>query len=273
MNQPKKKRLLAGLCIITGLVCILLANANSLTQTVRAIAGDLPAGTAVFLPYILNVPSETPTYPAAVCTAPYCGPGEHLYCPGICPGGCGYICVTRTPSPTMVPCTPPFCGPGEGFYCPGECPGGCGTICVTSEPGSPTATPTLTTYPISCPVPPPESGSWSGSTGRDHLVSFEVSSNGTQWSNFRLTTDYNLPPCGSGTIEFTAEGPGNILNNQMSYSRDDFAFTGQFTTNQNAQGTYFVSFSMGEYPWDCSTQESGSWRAFTYVIPPPTDIH
>ena len=40
-----------------------------------------------------------------------------------------------TPSATFQPvCTPPLCREGEVFYCPDECPGGCGTICVTPTP-------------------------------------------------------------------------------------------------------------------------------------------
>ncbi len=40
-------------------------------------------------------------------------------------------------SPALTPrpvCTPPPCRPDEEYYCPSECPGGCGTICATPTP-------------------------------------------------------------------------------------------------------------------------------------------
>lgn len=40
-------------------------------------------------------PTATPTATSLpVCTPPACLPGERLYCPGACPGGCGYQCAT-----------------------------------------------------------------------------------------------------------------------------------------------------------------------------------
>ncbi len=47
-----------------------------------------------------GTPTPTPTitvYP--LCTPPACLPGQVLYCPGVCPGGCGVVCVTPTPPP------------------------------------------------------------------------------------------------------------------------------------------------------------------------------
>lgn len=41
--------------------------------------------------------------------------------------------ATDSPTP-MVMRTPPACGPDEQYDCPGECPGGCGTLCVTPTP-------------------------------------------------------------------------------------------------------------------------------------------
>lgn len=46
-----------------------------------------------------EVPTPTPT-PQPVCTPPACQAGEVLRCPGDCPGGCGYECVTPTPGPS-----------------------------------------------------------------------------------------------------------------------------------------------------------------------------
>ncbi len=45
-----------------------------------------------------QTPTPTPS-PQVVCTAPACRPDEVPYCPGDCPGGCGYQCATRTPTP------------------------------------------------------------------------------------------------------------------------------------------------------------------------------
>jgi len=70
-----------------------------------------------------------------MCTPPAC-PGGTLACgsPDGCPGGCGTICLTATPTPFLM-CTPPAC-PGGSFACgsPDGCPGGCGTICLTATP-------------------------------------------------------------------------------------------------------------------------------------------
>jgi len=45
------------------------------------------------------VPGTPTLSPAPVCTPPACPPGQVLYCPGVCPGGCGVVCVTPTPYP------------------------------------------------------------------------------------------------------------------------------------------------------------------------------
>lgn len=51
-------------------------------------------------------PTETPlptsaAVPSIQCTPPPCAIGinETYYCPDICPGGCGTVCATYTPSP------------------------------------------------------------------------------------------------------------------------------------------------------------------------------
>ena len=43
----------------------------------------------------MAAPTATPVQP--VCTPPACKSGEILYCPGDCPGGCGYQCATPVP--------------------------------------------------------------------------------------------------------------------------------------------------------------------------------
>jgi hypothetical protein len=54
------------------------------------------------------VVTATPT-PQVACAPLLCPEGQVPFCPGDCPGGCGLICVTPTPSPTEG--TPP--APGE----------------------------------------------------------------------------------------------------------------------------------------------------------------
>ena len=49
---------------------------------------------------------------------------------------------TRTPTPSVGPlCTPPPCGADEVFFCPEKCPGGCGTVCATRTPTAASPTP------------------------------------------------------------------------------------------------------------------------------------
>ena len=82
--------------------------------------------TVVSPPFPLTVlgPIATPT---VVCTPPLCGEGEVFACPDTCPGGCGTICATRTPTA----CPTPPCRNDETFFCPDACPGGCGLRCAT----------------------------------------------------------------------------------------------------------------------------------------------
>jgi hypothetical protein len=94
--------------------------------------------TVVSPPFPVTVLGPTPT-PRPVCTPPLCGDGEVFACPDTCPGGCGTICATRTPTP----CPTPPCRNDETFFCPDRCPEGCGLTCATR-----TATP----IPVSgCP--------------------------------------------------------------------------------------------------------------------------
>lgn len=42
---------------------------------------------------------------------------------------------TATPEDTPGPvCTPPLCGQGQVYHCPDDCPGGCGIVCATPTP-------------------------------------------------------------------------------------------------------------------------------------------
>jgi hypothetical protein len=112
------------------------------------------------------------------------------------------------------------------------------------------------------PVPAlaiPTGGFWSGTTSRGYPMSFEVDSSATQWTNFKLKTNFNFGFC-SGTVEITVYGPGAITNGQFSRSSSTFSFTGQFATTYTASGTY--SFT-NLYISGCSSYltQSGTWTA------------
>jgi hypothetical protein len=109
---------------------------------------------------------------------------------------------------------------------------------------------------LRAPVPPPD-GHWTGTTSRGQPMSFNVSSKGATWSNFKLKTDYSFGGC-SGTVEVTLSGPGTITNNQFSSTSGAFSFSGQLTSLTSATGTYsFVNSSTG-----CGLlNQSGTWTA------------
>jgi len=111
----------------------------------------------------------------------------------------------------------------------------------------------------------PAEGNWSGTTSRGYPVSFTVNPSGTQWTNFKLKTNFNFGFC-SGTIEITAFGPGNIISDQFSADFGNFAFTGQFPTTGTASGTYaFTNYFIS----GCGAflTQSGTWTA---TVPLPT---
>ncbi len=79
----RKKRSLVLILAATGLLLVMLA------------CGPLPT----------LVVTATPT-PQIACAPPLCPEGHVLFCPSECPGGCGVVCVTPTPSPAPE-VTPP----------------------------------------------------------------------------------------------------------------------------------------------------------------------
>jgi S-layer homology domain len=113
----------------------------------------------------------------------------------------------------------------------------------------------------------PYDGAWTGTTSRGHPVSFSVSSSGTQWSNFSLTTDFNFGSC-SGTFTQTLITPGPITNNQFNRTSGDLAITGQFTSQGIASGTY--SYTNHLIPFCGSLTQSGTWTAQVPAPPAPT---
>lgn len=154
--------------------------------------------------------------------------------------------------------------------------------------GGPTPTPTATSLsssrlympvlrkdfvPSATPLPTPTATAtpphWAGITSRSQPMSFDVSGNGAQWSNFKLRTDFSAPSCGSsGTIEVTIPGPGNITANQFSYTGSTYAFTGQFLSASTASGTYaFTNYQiiipLPGPPFICYyyLTQNGTWTA------------
>jgi hypothetical protein len=105
----------------------------------------------------------------------------------------------------------------------------------------------------------PAEGNWGGTTSRGYPVSFAVDPSGTQWTNFKLKTDFNFGFC-SGTLEVTVFGPGTVTNGSFGRTFTDYAFSGQFATTYTASGTYsFTNF----YLSSCNAYltQSGTWTA------------
>jgi hypothetical protein len=128
-----------------------------------------------------------------------------------------------------------------------------------------------TTYP---PFSMAADASWTGMTFWNEPMSFKVINSGTQWSTFKLKAVF-AGCSASGTIEITVFGPGNITNDQFSYSGSTFSFTGQFTSPFTATGTYsfnnhLIVVSLPYPPYVCYVHfnQSGTWSASTPVQPP-----
>jgi len=108
------------------------------------------------------------------------------------------------------------------------------------------------------PVPPAPEGHWTGTTSRGHPMSFDVSSGGATWSNFKLKTNFVIGGC-SGTTETTFSGPGPITNNQFSGGSSTLSFSGQLTSLTAASGTYNY---VNQFIPNCGyLTQSGTWTA------------
>lgn len=107
-------------------------------------------------------------------------------------------------------------------------------------------------------APPAANPPWTGMTSAGYPVSFEVSPNGQQWSNFKLKIGFQLGAC-SGTAETIFSGPGSITNNQFTYS-GPWSFSGQLTSLTSASGTYSI---VNYYVASCGSylSQSGTWTA------------
>jgi hypothetical protein len=108
------------------------------------------------------------------------------------------------------------------------------------------------------PASTPPNGHWTGTTSRSQPMSFDVSSKGTAWSNFKLKTDFQVGLC-SGTTEITISGPDAITNNQFSHNGGTFSFSGQLNSSTSASGVYaYVNYFIA----GCGTlNQSGTWTA------------
>ena len=119
--------------------------------------------------------------------------------------------------------------------------------------------------PVSRAIPAlvfvPADGSWTGTTNLGKSISFSVQSSGAQWNTFKLTTSYTNGGC-SVTLTMNAPG-GSIVNGQFNWAGSYFAFTGEFTSELTATGTYMFT----NQPTGCGTfSQSGTWTA---SVPPP----
>lgn len=86
-----------ALILLTVLIAGCVPTTAELTAVPTALLSTASA-TAVVVP---DIPTPTPRLdtPVSVCTPPSCAADESTFCNGDCPGGCGTICVTRTPPP------------------------------------------------------------------------------------------------------------------------------------------------------------------------------
>lgn len=132
---------------------------------------------------------------------------------------------------------------------------------VMRQTSLPAVTPTPTTAPTATPTIPasgPAPGQWSGLTHLGYPVSFWVSQDSSQWSDFALRTAGRVGPC-NVTIAITVTGPGPITNNQFSRTIGNYSFSGQFSSPVNSAGWYTFS---NYYIYGCGyLNQVGTWTA------------
>ena len=125
-------------------------------------------------------------------------------------------------------------------------------------PSIPTPTPTVPT-PSPTPGTGPEVGQWMGTTSRDLLMSFEVSTSGASVKDFMLFTNFDFGACW-GTVRITVPGPLAIVEGAFGYDLGTYSFSGEFTSTSTASGSYsFESY----YISGCNSYltQSGAWTA------------
>lgn len=128
-------------------------------------------------------------------------------------------------------------------------------------PPAPTRTPTPTSIPSPTPTLPasaPAPGQWHGLTNLGHPVSFWVSQDSSQWTDFALRTAGRVGPC-NVTVAITVSGPGPIIDNRFSRSSGSYSFSGQFLSPVTSQGFYtFTNY----YIYGCGyLNQAGTWTA------------
>jgi hypothetical protein len=108
-------------------------------------------------------------------------------------------------------------------------------------------------------------GHWAGATSKFQPMSFDVSGDSTQWTNFKLKATFS----GESTIEVTVFGPGAMDESgfSASISSGTYSFACTFTSETTAGGTYaFNNYKITQGIWFTS---SGTWTA-SYQEAPPT---
>lgn len=147
--------------------------------------------------------------------------------------------------------------------------------CGLGQLFGPTPTPIPTSTPTATPTPPaPASGLWKGTTNDNHPVSFEVSAKGDKVVKFLIENiEFFTEDCGgetSGTFSQTTEGLFSVVNDQFSFSNENYSFKGQFTSTTTAAGTYEfakATIKIASPPYylleDCTFDFvlSGTWTA------------
>lgn len=147
--------------------------------------------------------------------------------------------------------------------------------CRLGQLFGPTPTPTPTATPTATPTPPaPAFGLWKGTTNDNHPVSFEVSASGDKVVKFLIENiEFFTKDCGgetSGTFSQTTEGSLSVINDQFSFSSENYSFKGQFTSTTTATGIYEfakVTIKIALPPFysleDCTFDFvlSGTWTA------------
>jgi hypothetical protein len=119
-------------------------------------------------------------------------------------------------------------------------------------------------------VDPAELNHWTGTvTSTTRPVSFDALNDGTLWFNFSVSVPYNgCSKTGNSTI--LTGGPGAISSRSFSFSTpsNSFRFSGTFTTNTTAAGTYTLSnypvcvwITPPGYCCYAVTSGSGTWSA------------
>jgi len=179
-------------------------------------------------------------------------------------GSPSYGATVQSPTPTPASLVYlPFTG-REATFSTEPTPA---TAPTPTQTVTPTATNTAT--PTNSPTPTPTTvtatptgGHWTGNTGSG--VSFDVSADGTTWSNFRLYVS-GFPSCPFDSEKTTlVPGPGPISTNStfsygtVSFGMPGIAFSGTFNSATLASGSVYFGTSASSCGF---TYVSRNWTA------------